>query len=298
VNLSSCNKKNIEALALSGAFDSLPGIHREQFLAVNSKGEEFLDTLIRYGNKYQQDKNTAITSLFGDDTSFQIARPEIPHASRWSDLERLNRERDLIGIYLSAHPLDDYEFILKYICNADTLRLQDLEALNGTDITFGGIITAVREGQTKRGSPYTIFKIEDYYGSFEIALFSEDSVNFGRYARIGLSVYIQAKVQPKRYREDEMEVKISSINLLSEMKDKLVSKITLQIPLSELTDTTVAELSALVKNNSGNSLLYFQIIGEESHMHLQLFSRPARIKVNKHFIDYLKNNLLIDFKIN
>jgi DNA polymerase-3 subunit alpha len=298
VNLSSCNKKNIEALALSGAFDSLPGIHREQFLAVNSKGEEFLDTLIRYGNKYQQDKNTAITSLFGDDTSFQIARPEIPHASRWSDLERLNRERDLIGIYLSAHPLDDYEFILKYICNADTLRLQDLEALNGTDITFGGIITAVREGQTKRGSPYTIFKIEDYYGSFEIALFSEDSVNFGRYARIGLSVYIQAKVQPKRYREDEMEVKISSINLLSEMKDKLVSKITLQIPLSELTDTTVAELSALVKNNSGNSLLYFQIIGEEYHMHLQLFSRPARIKVNKHFIDYLKNNLLIDFKIN
>lgn len=298
VNLSSCNKKNIEALALSGAFDSLPGIHREQFLAVNSKGEEFLDTLIRYGNKYQQDKQETMTSLFGDDSSFQIARPEIPHAPRWSDLEKLNRERDLIGIYLSAHPLDDYEFILKYVCSADTLKLQDLDALNGLDISFGGIITAVREGQTKRGSPYTIFKIEDYSGSYEIALFSEDSVNFGRYARIGLSVYIQAKVQPKRYRQEELEVKITSIGLLSEMRDKLVSKITLQIPLTELDDTTVAELSALVKNNSGNSLLYFKIIGEESRMHLQLFSRPARIQVNKHFIDYLKDNLLIDFKIN
>ena len=298
VNLSSCNKKNIEALALSGAFDSLPGIHREQFLAQNSKGEEFLDTLIRYGNKYQQDKQESITSLFGDDSSFQIARPEIPHAPRWSDLERLNRERDLIGIYLSAHPLDDYEFILKYVCSADTLKLQDLDALNGLDISFGGIITAVREGQTKRGSPYTIFKIEDYSGSYEMALFSEDSVNFGRYARIGLSIYIQAKVQPKRYRQEELEVKITSIGLLSEMRDKLVSKITLQIPLTELDDTTVAELSALVKNNSGNSLLYFQIIGEESRMHLQLFSRPARIQVNKHFIDYLKDNLLIDFKIN
>ena len=298
VNLSSCNKKNIEALALSGAFDSLPGMHREQFLAMNSKGEEFLDTLIRYGNKYQQDKQETMTSLFGDDSSFQIARPEIPHAPRWSDLEKLNRERDLIGIYLSAHPLDDYEFILKYVCSADTLKLQDLDALNGLDISFGGIITTVREGQTKRGSPYTIFKIEDYSGSYEIALFSEDSVNFGRYARIGLSVYIQAKVQPKRYRQEELEVKITSIGLLSEMRDKLVSKITLQIPLTELDDTTVAELSALVKNNSGNSLLYFEIIGEESRMHLQLFSRPARIQVNKHFIDYLKDNLLIDFKIN
>lgn len=298
VNLSSCNKKNIEALALSGAFDSLPGIYREQFFATNGKGEEFLETLIRYGNKFQQDKQASVTSLFGDDTSFQIARPEIPQAQRWSDLERLNKERELIGIYLSAHPLDDYEFILKYVCNADTLQLQDLDTLNGLDISFGGIITAVREGQTKRGSPYTIFKIEDYAGSYEIALFSEDSVNFGRYARIGLSVYIQARVQPKRYRQEELEVKITSIGLLSEMRDKLVSKITLQIPLTELDDTTVAELSALVKNNSGNSLLYFQIIGEESHMHLQLFSRPARIQVNKQFIDYLKDNLLIDFKIN
>ena len=298
VNLSSCGKKNIEALALAGAFDSLPGMHREQFVAVNSKGEEFLETLVRYGNKYQQEKETSINSLFGDDTSFQIARPEIPQAARWSDLEKLNKERDLIGIYLSAHPLDDYEFILKYICNADTSRLQDLDAINGKDITFGGIITAVREGQTKRGSPYTIFKLEDYTGSYDIALFSEDSVNFGRYARIGLSVYITARVQAKRYRQDELEVKILSISLLSEMKDKLVSKITLQIPLSELNDTTVAELSALVKNNSGNALLYFQIIGEESHMNIQLFSRPARIQVNKHFIDYLRDNLFIDFKIN
>ncbi|KUK78386.1 MAG: hypothetical protein XD92_0340 [Proteiniphilum acetatigenes] len=298
VNLSSCNKKTIEALALAGAFDSLPGIHREQFYAVNNKGEEFLETLIRYGSKYQQDKQGAMTSLFGDDTSFQITRPEIPQAARWSDLERLNKERELIGIYLSAHPLDAYEFILKDVCNADTVRLQDLEELNGMDITFGGIITAVREGQTKRGSPYTIFKIEDYVGSYEIALFSEDSVNFGRYARIGLSIYIEAKVQPKRYRENELEVKINTINLLPEVKEKLVSKITLQIPLSKLNDTTVAELSALMKNNSGNSLLYFQIIGEERHMNIQLFSRPTRIRVNKHLVDSLRDDLNIDFKIN
>lgn len=298
VNLSSVSRKIIEALALAGGFDSLPNIKREQFFARNSKDEEFIDTLIRYGSKYQMDKMEAMTSLFGDDTSFLISRPEIPNTGRWSDMERLNKERELIGIYLSAHPLDDYEFILKYVCSADTLKLQDLDALNGRDITFGGMVTVVREGQTKRGSPYTIFKIEDYYGSFEIALFSEDSVNFSKYARIGLALYIQAKVQPKRFRPDELEVKISSINLLSEMKDKLVNKITLQIPLTELDDTVVTELSALVKNNYGNSLLYFNIIGEESHMNIQLSSRSTKIQVNKRFIDYLKDNLLIDFKIN
>jgi DNA polymerase-3 subunit alpha len=135
-------------------------------------------------------------------------------------------------------------------------------------------------------------------GSFEIALFSEDSINFGKYARLGLSIYIEARIQPKRYRQEEMEIKISTINMLSEVKDKLVSKITLQIPLNVLNNTTVTELSALTKNNIGNSLLYFHIIGEEPNMNIKLFSRSAKIQVNKKLIDYLKDDLQIDFKIN
>ncbi|HLW09336.1 MAG TPA: DNA polymerase III subunit alpha [Fermentimonas sp.] len=297
-NLSSCSRKIVEALALAGAFDSLKDISREQFFAKNNKEEEFIDTLLRYGSKFQQDKNESMNSLFGDDTSFLISQPEIPQAARWSDLERLNKERDLIGIYLSAHPLDDYEFILRYICSVDTLKLQNLDSLNGRDITFGGMVTSVREGQTKNGSPYTIFRIEDYMGSYEIALFGDDSINFGRYARAGLSIYIEGRVQPRRYREDEFELKISTINLLSDVKDKLVSKITLQVPINELNNSTVAELSELTKNNKGNSLLYFHIIGNEAHMNLKLFSRPSKIQVNKKFIDYIKDNLQIDFKIN
>ncbi len=297
-NLSSCSRKIVEALALSGAYDSLGEIKREQFFAKNSKDEEFIDTLLRYGNKFQQDKTGSMNSLFGDDTSFLITHPEIPQASNWSDLEKLNKERDLIGIYLSAHPLDDYEFILRYICSVDSLKLQNIESLNGRDVTFGGMVTTVREGQTKNGHPFTIFKVEDYMGSFEIALFGEDSIKFGRYARSGLSIYIEGRVQPRRYREDEHELKISNINLLSDVKDKLVSKITLQISLDELNDSTVVELSALTKNNKGNSLLYFHIIGNEPHMNVRLFSRQTKVQVNKKFIDYIKDNLQIDFKIN
>ena len=298
VNLSSCNKKNIESLAFAGAFDTLNGVKREYFAATNSKGEEFLDTLLRYGNKFQQDKHQSMNSLFGDDTSFMIARPELPQAAPFSDLVRLNKERELIGIYLSAHPLDEYEFILKHVCTADSLRLQDLKALDGRDVTFGGLVTVVREGQTKRGSPYTIMTIEDYSGSVELAFFGDDSVNFGKFARVGLSIYLNAKIQPKRYRQDELEVKVGAISLLAEVKDKLVNKITLQLPLSGLDDTLVSELSALIKNNSGNSLLYFHVIGEEANLNVELFSRPSKIEVNKKLIDYLIDHLNINFRIN
>ncbi len=298
VNLSICTKKNIEALALAGAFDSLPGISREQFFATDSKGELFLDTLIRYGNMFQQDKMESMASLFGDDFSLQIAQPKPPHAERWSDLEKLNKEKELIGIYLSAHPLDEYGFILKHVCNADSQKLQDLPALNGKRISFGGIVTTVREGQTQRGSPYTIFKVEDYVGSYELALFGEDSVNYGKFARPGLSIYVEGNVQPKRYRKDELEMKVSSIRLLSEAKEQLVTKITLRVPLSELNDSTVADLSNLVKNNSGHSLLYFHVVDEKGGTSVNLFARQERVLVDKRFIDHLTNYLQIDFTIN
>lgn len=298
VNLSSCNKKNIESLALAGAFDSLPGVRREHFLSKNENDEEFVDVLIRYGNKFQQDQYQSMNSLFGDDASFKIARPELPQPIELSELARLNKERELIGIYLSAHPLDEYEFILEHACTASCQKLHDLRKLEGKEVTFGGLVTVVREGQTKRGSPYTILTIEDYTGSTELAFFGEDSINFGKFARVGLSVYIRAVIQPKRYRQEELEVKVTTINLFSEVKDKLVNKITLYIPITSLSSTLVTELSAMIKNNTGESLLYFQIINEEDNTSIELFSRPIRVGVNKHMIYDLTNNYNIKFKIN
>ncbi|MDD2551916.1 MAG: DNA polymerase III subunit alpha [Dysgonamonadaceae bacterium] len=298
VNPSSCTKKNVESLALAGAFDSLPGIKREQFFATNDKDEAFIDTLIRYGSKFQADKNMSMNSLFGDDFSNQISRPEIPMAEKWTDLEKLNKERELIGIYLSAHPLDDYELILKYVCNTSTSDLSDLDKINGKEVTFGGMVTTFREGQTRHGSPFTIFKIEDYNGSFEIALFGDDSINYGKFARPGLSLFIRGRVQPRRYSESQMEFKISSIQLLTDVKNKLIEKLTIQLPLTELTDESVTDLSALLKNNSGNTLLYFQINGIDSHLNLELFARNTKITVTSSLVDYLKSNSAIKFKVN
>ena len=153
VPTSVCGKKNIESLALAGAFDSLPGIKREQFFAHNERDEVFIDTLIRYGSKFQADQNLSMNSLFGDDFSNQISRPDIPMAEKWTDLEKLNKERELIGIYLSAHPLDDYELILKYVCNTSTADLGDLDKMNGKEVTFGRGASAPRPARSSSPPP-------------------------------------------------------------------------------------------------------------------------------------------------
>jgi DNA polymerase-3 subunit alpha len=298
MNLTSCNKKNIESMALAGAFDNFPEMHREQFFETNAKGETFIDMLIRYGNKYQADKAQATNSLFGDDTSFEIARPDIPKAEKWSDLERLNKERELIGIYLSAHPLDEYAIALKYGCNVSMSEIEDKDALQNKEVTFGGLVCGVREGITKNGKPYMIIKIEDFTGSGEIPLFGDDYINFGKYGRPGLYVFVKGRVQPRRFNENQFELKINSIQLLPDVKDHIIEKIVITLPLHEMNNQMIEELSTLTKNNIGNSLLYFEVVDGERNMKVELFSRGIKIDIRKELIDYLEENENIVFRIN
>lgn len=298
INLSACNKKNIESLALAGAFDNFPGMTREQFFGMNGKGETFIDMLIRYGNKFQIDKNQAANSLFGDDASFDIARPEIPKVEKWSDLERLNKERELIGIYLSAHPLDEYKIILNYVCNVGMSEIEDKDALKNKEVTFGGMVSGMREGITKNGKPYMILRIEDFTGSGEIPLFGDDYINFSKYGRPGLYVFVRGRVQGRKYDANQMELKINSIHLLPDIKDTLVEKITITLPLHDMNTQMVEELSTLTKNNPGNSLLYFEIVDGERNMKVDLFSRSYKINVKQGLIDYLIENESFVFKVN
>lgn len=298
VNLSSCNKKNIESLALAGAFDNFPEISREQFFETNSKGETFIDQLVRYGNMYQIDKAQATNSLFGGDDMVLPTHPEIPKAEKWSDLERLNKERELIGIYLSAHPLDEYAIALKYGCNVGMADIEDKEALRNKEVTFGGLVCGVREGITKNGKPYMIIKIEDFTGSGEIPLFGDDYINFSKYGRPGLYVYVKGRVQGRRFNENQLELKIVSIQLLPDVKDQVIEKITITLPLHEMNMQMIEELSTLTKNNVGNSLLYFEIVDGERNMKVELFARGLKINIRKELIDFLEENENIVFKVN
>ncbi len=297
VNLTSCNKKNIEALALAGAFDNL-NIGREQFFADNSKGEVFVETLIRYGNKFQLDKQSSVNSLFGDMMAIDIAHPEIPHAQRWSDLERLNKEKELVGIYLSAHPLDEYKVILNHVCNTTVSELTDLHALKGREILFGGIVTDFTEKMTKSGQPFGVGKIEDFSGSFEIATFRQDYISFGNYFRPGMYLLINASVQPRSWDPTNMEIKINKIRLLSEEKDKLISKINIMLPLHHLNAGMIEDLSSLITANPGTCNLFFKVIDGEQNMTVDLMSKSIRVNITPQLIEYLESSENIDFTIN
>ena len=289
VNLSACNKKNIESLALAGAFDNFH-VQRESFFVDNGKGETFLDVLVRYGNKYQTDKATAANSLFGDENFVAIAKPEIPHAERWSDLERLNKEKDLVGIYLSAHPLDEYRIILQYVCNTGMVELNDKETLVGREVLAGGIVTGFREGTTKTGNPFGILKVEDFTGSGEIALFGQDYIEYSKYGKPGMYLLISGKMEARKYNDKIFDFRISSIKLLPNEKDKLIENIRITVPIHDLDEPMINELSTLIKNNPGNSLLYFRVVDGSNNIALNLFSQNVRLKITKELIDYLSES--------
>jgi len=298
VNLTACNKKNMEALCYSGAFDSFPEIRREQFFAVNAKGETFLETLIRYGNKYQSDKKSAMLSLFGGSDAIDIATPEIPQAEAWSTIERLNMERDLVGIYLSSHPLDDYFVLLNYVCN---LKLKDFaeakEKHPNKDLMMGGIVTSFKQGTTKAGKLYGVIRLEDFSGVAEIPLFGEDFISYNKYGLPNMYLLIRGKFMPRKYNETVYDFRIGSIQPMTDVKDTLVKKITLSLPLHQLDDPLLSELSFLIKNNPGGSSLYFKLEDMEKQLVVSLFAENQKITINNKMIRFLEENNL-QFTIN
>ena len=298
VNLSACNRKNIENLALAGGFDSFSGIKREDFFVKNAKDESFSDILVRYGNKYQLDKAAAANSLFGGEHEVEVATPEIVPAPSWSDLERLNKERDLVGIYLSAHPLDEFAVILENVCNVHMAELTDLTPLQNHDLVLGGIVTGVREGYTKTGKPYGIAKVEDYSGTAEFAFFGNEWVEKKNFFMEGMFLFMKGKCQPKQWKQEEWEVKINSIELLPEGKERVVEKLTVTAPLSAIDDQLIMEFSSLVKDSPGNAELHFLVRDEDGQMYVNLMSRTMKISVQKELVNYLKNQPLLDYKIN
>ena len=312
VNLTACNKRTIESLALCGAFDSFSDIKREQFFVENSKGELVLEAIMRYGNKYQADVQMSQNSLFGGGDAIEIAKPEIPFCPDWSPLQKLNKERELIGMYLSAHPLDEFEFEINYICNTTTNDLKDLESLKGRPLRIGGMVTNFRHGTSKAGNPYGIFTLEDYVGAFEFALFGNNYVEFGKYMIKDLYVLVTAIVQEKgadyKFKKPstgdgpvELELKIQKIEVFNEIKGKLVDKITISIPLSRLDMDLAEELSDKLMQNKGNVNIFIELYDDVHPDKVKLFARQNRTMITKDVYRFLKDSkekYSLDFKVN
>ena len=300
VSFANVNRKAYESLALSGGFDSF-GIRRESFFAENSKGEMFLDTLVRYGQKYQQDKAEMQNSLFGAFDDLEIATPPIPKTDvRWSDIERLNKERDLVGIYLSAHPLDEYKIVLDNLCNATCLELADRAAAlkDRDDITLGGIVTGVQSRFGKNNKPWGIITLEDFNGSGELVLFGEDWLNLNGKFIEGAAVYVTGKMRPRFYNSEEKELKVSNVELLQTVKEKAIDRITISMNSDLLNNQVVEELSELVAEHPGKTKVFFQLRDSTGKHHVLLRSMTRFIDVKHQLIDYIERTESLDYKIN
>lgn len=298
VNLSAVNSKALESLVLSGAFDGFK-IKRESFFARNPDGRTFLETIMRYGQVYQQEKNESRQSLFGAMEEVEIATPAIPQAESWSAIEKLNRERDLVGIYLSAHPLDEFEFILKNLCNTQCQELNDrIELSKKQEVVLGGIVTAVRSKYTKTGKPCGFVTIEDFDGSGELALFGEEWGKWRGMLIEGCTVMVKAQFVQRFRNSDMMEMRITDIQYLQTVKDTQIEKITISLEADKLDDTTVSDLVTIIKDAPGTTQLFFQVRETSNSKPFVLRSRKEKIDISKELISFIKGCEALDYKIN
>jgi len=298
VNLNSLNRKNLEALALSGAFDCFHDISREQYFATDAKGVNFLDNLIKYGNNVKTLKNTNKNTLFGEDNGFSMKKPEPPECPEWQKLEKLNKEKEVIGIYLSSHPLDDFRLELETFTTATLSELKNLRDFTDRDVTIAGMVTETKSGIGKNGKPYNTFMLQDYTDSYKFAVFDKDCVEFSKFFVTGYFLLVKGRVQKRRMNDNELEFKIKNINLLSSVRDELIKSVTIKVKAADITNELINQLSQLIKTNPGETELRFLFMDAESKISLPMFSRNIRVRLNNDFVAFLDDHPSLEYKVN
>lgn len=279
VNLRAVNKKTLENLIYAGGLDLFNDLHRAQYFYVDTKDPvNYLEKAIRYGQTYQNGKNNTAALLFDLDSEVEIAEPNPPKCETFDTLQKLKAERDVVGIYISGHPLDDFSVEIKSFCNTTLSEFSDLKTLRNREVNVGLIVTTVTERMTKTGKPFVIFMGEDFNGSYEFALFGEDRNKFINYLKPGFSLFVRGKVQERFGNADQLELKIANMELLSEMLEKKVKSFTIQLPLPSVDEALINRVQEIVGRYPGNSALRFSIFDSGENIRLEMPSRKVRVK--------------------
>ena len=299
VNLSACNRKNIENLALAGAFDCFPEIKREQFVQPCGKNEVFADVLVRYGTKFQLDRQESQNTLFGDmGHTDLIATPSIPEAPEWPLLVRLNKEKELVGIYLSAHPLDEYRVILENVCNVQMCQMKEATKLLNKELVFGGVVVNVRTSYMKNGMQCGFTTIEDYSGQWELPLFGKPWLNWANMMKEGNYLFIKGMCQPYKYNPERIDFVINSVELLQDIKDTVISSMTLSMPVSVLDKEFVSDLDTLAGTDGKTTLKFVLTDLTSPDNKVSLSSVNRKITVTQELMDYIKRKETINYSFN
>ena len=293
VNFNVVNRKCLESIAYAGGFDSLISFNRSRFFSADpSTGVVFIEALIRYGQRVQQEKQNAQQSLFGmsDDGGGNIQQPSVPMVEDWNNLTILNKEREVIGLYLSSHPLDRFRFVITKLCHAELSDMQDLSPLNGREVGIAGVVTSVTPMTTKDGRRYARFVMEDYNSQHEFTLFSKDYEKFGMLIEQNNFLYLKGRIQPRPYREpEELEFKISNIQHLADVVDS-ISAIKIEMGIHEVCTTLTEMIVEKASNNKGKASLSFTIVDHNEDVRIRLSSKSYRVAPTTEFMDFLDNN--------
>ncbi|MBU2927822.1 DNA polymerase III subunit alpha [Winogradskyella psychrotolerans] len=302
IDLRAANKRAFEGLANAGGFDCWADTHRAQYFAHDGDGISFLEKAVKYGAKHQENENSAQVSLFGEASDVQIAEPIVPPCEDWGTMEKLSREREVVGIYISGHPLDDFSIEMKTFCNGVVAHFNDLEAIVNKEVTFGGVVTDVQHRVSKQGKGWAIFTIEDYTDSHEFRIFGEDYLKFRHFFVINSFVYVRAFVREGWVNRDtgkkgDPRIQFNSFQLLHDVMDTYAKKLSIQLNIRDLEKDKISVLYDLIKFHEGTQTLNFVVYDNAEKIKVQMPSRKNKVKISQELLNGLKANDVM-YKLN
>ena len=265
IDLRAANKKAFENLALAGGFDGFTETHRAQYFHHDGDGITFLEKAIRYGSKFQENENSAQVSLFGDTSEVQIAEPSVPPCDDWSTMEKLAKEKEVVGIYISGHPLDDYKYEMKYFCNAKLESLKNLAQHLGKNLSFGGIVTNVQHRTAKNGKGWATFALEGYDESYEFRIFDEDYLKYRHFLLQNQFVYFKINVKEgwvnrETGKKSDPRIQFIDAKMLADVLNVFAKKLMIHLDIKELNLPFVTELNNLFMVNKGDHTVTFEVM--------------------------------------
>ncbi|MDB4289509.1 DNA polymerase III subunit alpha [Flavobacteriaceae bacterium] len=293
IDLRAANKKAFENLANAGGFDCFPNTHRAQYFQDEGDGVTFLEKTIKYANRYQENKNSAQVSLFGESSDVQIEEPEIPPCETWGTMEKLAREKEVVGIYISGHPLDDFKLEMQNFCNGDISVFRDMPTYINKEISFGGVVTDVQHRVSKQGKGWGTFTIEDYMNTHEFRIFGEEYLKFKHFLMHNNFVFVRALIKEGWTNRDtgakgDPRLQFNSFQLLHDVMESYAKKLSIQLNIKEISEEKVQSIKELLQMHSGNHNLKFVVYDDEEELKLEMSSRLQKIKISQELLEELK----------
>ncbi|GHC46508.1 DNA polymerase III subunit alpha [Ulvibacter litoralis] len=301
IDLRAANKKAFENLALAGGFDGFD-THRAQYLHDDGDGVMFLEKVLRYANKYQETENSSQVSLFGDASEVQIPEPEVPPCEEWGTMKKLKLEKEVVGVYISGHPLDDFKTEVSYFCNCKVSDFNNLEKFVNRELTFGGVVADVQHRESKAGKGWAIFTVEDYDDSFEFKIFGEEYLKLRHFLVPNSFIYGRVFVKEGWTNRDtgkkgEPRLQYNSMQLLHDVMETQARKLTIQMPVEDIQEDRISLLKELFEAHKGEKHLHFVIYEVENKVKLSMPSRKQKVNITQELLDELERKQ-VSYRLN